>query len=272
MAKKPLGLPKAPPGPQYAFFEALQALVIRADNLSSSQLAEVVNSSRNVVYRALVGPAIPHPELVRALVSALALRVKADPAEMVAKFDELWHLAIVDSRLAKLSAVPFAAPAHTEVPSTSAVSQTPPTTGADTPIPTSEEPSTSVSARRSTRGNNTDRPDSKRQQKPSTTRGIMISHRGPDTPYRRAFSTALVNLVNNSGMSVSAVAKKGSLGESSLDKWLHGERLPSAQNVTKFARVFNLDGKEIMELLHLHQAVQLEGIGDATDPLGESPP
>jgi DNA-binding transcriptional regulator YiaG len=72
MAKRPLGAPKAPPGPQLEFFDLLQQTVRQHGDLP---LSEIVNGglycSRQVLHRALVGPALPSRKLVEQLTHVL---------------------------------------------------------------------------------------------------------------------------------------------------------------------------------------------------------
>jgi hypothetical protein len=85
MAKKPLGEPRAPRGGRdYEFFDLLQGLVRRHGDPSVATLANSaqVNCTRQVLHRALVGPALPSQIVVEEIVSAL--NCTDDEKEMVA--------------------------------------------------------------------------------------------------------------------------------------------------------------------------------------------
>ncbi|MFI6485200.1 hypothetical protein ACIBH1_45330 [Nonomuraea sp. NPDC050663] len=71
MPKKPLGRPKAPPGPQYDFFDLLQRTVRRHDDPSLDQLALATHRSKAVLHRHLVGPRLPSVDLLDRLLRAL---------------------------------------------------------------------------------------------------------------------------------------------------------------------------------------------------------
>lgn len=72
MAKKPIGEPKVPPGPQHQFFDHLQRLVRRYGDLSLEAIVvRGLYCSPQVLHRALVGPKLPSRRLVQALVNVL---------------------------------------------------------------------------------------------------------------------------------------------------------------------------------------------------------
>ncbi|MEU1520507.1 hypothetical protein ABZ490_51905 [Streptomyces sp. NPDC005811] len=73
MAKKPLGEPQAPPGPQYEFFDVLQRYVRRYGNKSLAELVSEGNiyCTRQALHRALVGPKLPSRKLVHEIVRAV---------------------------------------------------------------------------------------------------------------------------------------------------------------------------------------------------------
>lgn len=71
MAKKPLGTPLAPAGPQYAFFAKMQSLVLEYGDPSLAEIARNVHVSRQVLHRALRGPNLPSRALVVRVVDLL---------------------------------------------------------------------------------------------------------------------------------------------------------------------------------------------------------
>lgn len=73
MAKKPLGAPLAPAGPQYAFFSKMQSLVLEYGDPSLADMATRIHVSRQVLHRALRGPDLPSRDLVARVVDLLTL-------------------------------------------------------------------------------------------------------------------------------------------------------------------------------------------------------
>lgn len=71
MAKKPLGVPLAPAGPQYDFFLHMQELVLNCGDLSLAGMASKVHVSRQVLHRALRGPDLPSRDLVERIVDGI---------------------------------------------------------------------------------------------------------------------------------------------------------------------------------------------------------
>ncbi|MFG2947556.1 helix-turn-helix domain-containing protein [Streptomyces adustus] len=71
MAKKPLGLPLAPPGPQYDFFSLLQEMILKAGDPSLATLAGRVHCARQVLHRATRGPKMPSRDLTKRIADAL---------------------------------------------------------------------------------------------------------------------------------------------------------------------------------------------------------
>lgn len=72
MAKKPLGEPKAPRGPQYRFFDLLQRTVrLHGDPSLDTIRGMGLYCSRQVLHRALIGPMLPSRKLLEELLRVL---------------------------------------------------------------------------------------------------------------------------------------------------------------------------------------------------------
>ena len=79
MAKKRLGTPLAPEGPQLDFFVRMQDFVLDCDDPSLATMATKVLRTRQVLHRALRGPDLPSRVLVADMVDLLF--PDADPAD-----------------------------------------------------------------------------------------------------------------------------------------------------------------------------------------------
>jgi hypothetical protein len=71
VAKRRLGVPLAPPGPQYDFFALMQDYVLRRGDKSLKTLASEMSRSRQALHRALRGPDLPSRELVQHMIKNL---------------------------------------------------------------------------------------------------------------------------------------------------------------------------------------------------------
>ncbi|WP_330186009.1 helix-turn-helix domain-containing protein (plasmid) [Nocardia sp. NBC_01503] len=229
MAKKPLGLPRVPPGPQHAFFKGLQDLVTSADDLPLKELGKIVNRSPQVMHRALLGPAIPSLELVKELVKALSELIGANPEEMEIRFRLLRSEALIDQRDRR------------EVPGTSAPHDAAPPGGSGAP------PAKNLSA------------------DPKTAEGDKHQNTQKETPksaqaddQRRTFTALLVRLKDASGKTRDQLATDTGVTPSAVEKWLYGERMPTPKSLKKFIHALGAGEADSADLWRLHQDIQVQ--------------
>lgn len=71
MAKRRLGIPLAPAGPQFELFALLQQFVLERDDPSLAAMAKMTGYSRQALHKALRGPDLPSQLLVKTVVGAL---------------------------------------------------------------------------------------------------------------------------------------------------------------------------------------------------------
>ncbi|MGW6624985.1 helix-turn-helix domain-containing protein [Nocardia sp. NPDC055002] len=254
MAKKPLAAPRAPAGPQRDFFLALQGLVMRAGDPSVGTIAEMVGRSRQVVHRALIGPALPSRDLVERLVGALAGASMEEPDGLMHRFRRLQFAALADSR-GSYSPVADAQTEHvTDRAMPAQRPRTPEFGNSNTNLTTQTIPDVPTVEPDSDRTHTADVPTKERR----SGRRISPKVRGAHTPARAALANELVRLSLASGKSMAVIARESGTSQSSVDKWMHGERTPDMTSIVKLSMAFGLNETQTNYLLDLHRVIKLE--------------
>jgi hypothetical protein len=99
MAKKRLGPPLAPVGPQFDFFVRMQDLVLACGDPSLAEMARAVHVSRQVLHRAFRGPNLPSRDLVARIVEGLmGEEDRTRRAEAKRELLQAWTEAVADDR------------------------------------------------------------------------------------------------------------------------------------------------------------------------------
>ncbi|WP_316757857.1 hypothetical protein [Streptomyces herbicida] len=96
MAKRRLGVPQVPPGPQYDFFALMQDFVLRCGDKSLATMSNEMNRSRQSLHRALRGPDLPSRDLVEHIVKTLFAGNDEERAPAVDRALTAWTEAVSD--------------------------------------------------------------------------------------------------------------------------------------------------------------------------------
>lgn len=96
MAKRRLGVPQAPAGPQFEFFALMQDFVLRCGDMSLEAMSKEMNRSRQSLHRALRGPDLPSRPMVEHIVKKLFADDDSGRARAVDQALAAWTEAVAD--------------------------------------------------------------------------------------------------------------------------------------------------------------------------------